>query len=277
MDVCADGQVDETPAAPRPAHPMSVMTQQAQELRDELVVQVDPDGVAVVTLNRPERLNALTHDQVVRLRRNLLTLAGDPGTRAVVITGAGRAFCAGADLAGGPSDAEETLRRYYNPLIAEMRDSRIPFVAAVNGIAAGAGVSLALACDLRVVARSAKFQMSFVKVGLVPDAGATWLLPRLIGESRASQMLLLAEPVLAEQALAWGLANDLADDGATLDAAIALARRLAGLSSTVGDTKRLLTAAPARGLGDQLDAEARTQGIVQHGLDFQATRAAFQK
>ena len=243
---------------------------QAQELR------VDRDGgVAVVTLNRPDRLNALSHGLLVELRSQIQVLGQDRSVRAVVLTGAGRAFSSGADLRGGPSDAEEVVRRYYNPLITDLVGLDKPLVAAVNGVAAGAAVSLALACDLRVAAERASFQLSFVKVGLVPDAGATWLLPRLVGTARAAEMALLGRSVPAQEAASWGLVNAVVPDGEVLDRALELARAAAAASASTGPIRHLLHEALCRDLATQLDAEATAQGLAQHGADYAEARLAF--
>jgi 2-(1,2-epoxy-1,2-dihydrophenyl)acetyl-CoA isomerase len=240
-----------------------------------IVVSRRGEAVAVITLNRPDRLNALSHTLLETLRRTFRELDEDDTVRAIVITGAGRAFSAGADLQGDPSDAEDVVRRLYNPLIEDLLSARTPTVAAVNGVAAGAAVSLALACDLRVAAEGAYFQVSFTKVGLVPDAGLTWLLPRAVGSTRAAQMTLLAQRIDAPTAFAWGLVNETAEDA--LEGALVHAERLATLASTVGETRLLLSRSPSRTLAEQLDAEATTQGVVQHGADFQEVRRAYRE
>lgn len=240
------------------------------------VLTVDYDGhVAIVTLNRPERLNALSHQLVTELRALLGELNDDQHIRAIVLTGAGRAFSSGADLRGGPSDAEEVLRTYYNPLVTDMLMLDKPLVAAINGVAAGAGASLTLACDLRVAADSATFRLAFVKVGLVPDAGATWLLPRAVGTARAAEMALLGRPVGATEALDWGLVNRVVPDNEVVAGALEFARTLAELASSVGTTRKLLHQGHARDLGEQLDAEAAAQGVAHQGEDFAEARQAF--
>lgn len=239
-------------------------------------VRVDRDGpVTIITLNRPERLNALSHDLLVDLRQILRYADRDRGTRAIVLTGEGRAFSSGADLRGGPSDAEEVVRTYYNPLITDLLSLGTPVVAAINGVTAGAGVSLALACDFRVAAETAAFQLSFVKVGLVPDAGATWLLPRLIGAARAAEMALLGRLVPAPEALTWGLVNEVTGVREVRDRAVEVAARLATLSASVGATRQLLNQSFERSLSEQLDSEATAQGKAQHGPDYQEARLAF--
>jgi 2-(1,2-epoxy-1,2-dihydrophenyl)acetyl-CoA isomerase len=239
-------------------------------------LHVERDGRAcLITLNRPAKLNALSHELMTDLRHELRAAERDPGIRAIVLTGAGRAFSSGADLRAGPSDAEQVLREFYNPLITDLLQFSTPVVAAVNGIAAGAAVSLALACDLRIAADSAAFQLSFVKVGLVPDAGATWLLPRAIGTARAAEMMLLGRALPAAEALAWGLVNEVTDPASLRARALEVAATLAALSASVGAARRLLHQSPERSLADQLDSEATAQGMAQRGPDFEEARRAF--
>ncbi|WP_067671433.1 enoyl-CoA hydratase/isomerase family protein [Nocardia miyunensis] len=246
------------------------------------VVRVEHHGaVALVVLNRPERLNALTYPLMIELRKIFAELDAAAQVRAIVLTGEGRGFCAGADLRGGgsiegaPSDAEGVLRTYYNPLIAEMAALTTPTIAAVNGTAAGAGASLALACDLRVAAESASFQMAFVKVGLVPDAGASWMLPRLVGAARAAEMALLGRAVRAPEALGWGLVNEVIPDDQVRSRALELAGAIAELSSSTGTTRQLLWRGLGVDLADQLDAEATAQGIAERKPDFAEAKQAF--
>jgi len=235
------------------------------------------DGYAVLTLNRPERHNALSHALVADLRERLELLDADTRVRAVVLTGAGRAFCAGADLGGGPSDAEDVVRRLYNPLIDQLTSMATPLVAAVNGPAAGAGFSLALACDLRIASPEAAFVLSFVKVGLVPDAGATWLLPRIVGAARAAEIALLGRKVGASRAESWGLVNEVVASEQLLDRACAVAAELAAVSASVGAIRRLLTDGFSTTLSAQLDAEATAQGLAQHHPHYAEARQAFRE
>lgn len=244
-----------------------------REARHLVTDQAGP--VRVITLNRPDRLNALSHALMADLRQVLQEAESDPGTRAIVLTGAGRAFSSGADLRGGPSDAEQVLREHYNPLITDLAGYSTPLVAAVNGVAAGAAVSLALACDLRIAAETASFRMSFVQVGLVPDAGSTWMLPRAVGTARAAEMMLLGRPVTAGEALTWGLVSEMTEPGALGARALDVAGAMAALSSSVGATRRLLHQGAGGALGEQLDREATAQGIAQRGPDFAEARQAF--
>jgi 2-(1,2-epoxy-1,2-dihydrophenyl)acetyl-CoA isomerase len=229
--------------------------------------------VAVVTLNRPDRLNALTAGLLDDLRATLHDLAG--AARAIVVTGAGRAFSSGADRLAGPSAADALLREHYNPLVIAMLELAVPLVAAVNGLAVGAGASLALACDVRIAGRGARFHLPFVKAGLVPDAGASWLLPRIVGAGRAAEMALLGRPVDAHEAREWGLVTRVADDERLLAEALALAAELAALSSSVGAAKRALLRSAGATLQDQLALETRLQGEAQRHPDYAEARAAF--
>lgn len=242
------------------------------------------DAVATIVLDRPETLNALSRRMLRELTEALDELAGEvPGrTRCLLITGAGRGFSSGADLAEdikagrGAPDLFETLDEGYNPLIAALVGLDIPVVAAVNGPAAGAGMSLALAADIVLAARSAWFLQAFVNIGLAPDAGSSWFLPRLVGPARAMEMMLLGERVTADKAAEWGLIHKAVDDDALLDEATALARRLAaGPTLALGAIRRLARAAATGDLAAQLDLEAEEQGRLGRTQDFLAGIGAF--
>lgn len=233
------------------------------------------DGYAVVTLNRPDRLNALTHALVEDLRTTLAELDGDDSVRSIVLTGAGRAFCAGADLGGGPSDAEDVVRRLYSPLVTQLLTQRTPVVGAINGVAAGAGFSIALATDLRVASDDARLTLAFVRIGLVPDAAATWLLPRLVGQTRAAEIALLGRPVDAPTALAWSLVNEVTTKEAVVARACEIAAELAALPASVGPIKELMHGSWSRDLAAQIDAEATAQGTCSKHPHYAEARAAF--
>jgi 2-(1,2-epoxy-1,2-dihydrophenyl)acetyl-CoA isomerase len=233
------------------------------------------DTVGIITINRPARLNAVTPDAGDKLRSAFLELEADSRIRAVVLTGAGRGFCAGADISGDVGNAREVLLDAWNPLVLTMQSLQLPIIAAVNGVAAGAGVSLALACDLRIAAASARFELSFAKIGLMPDAGLTWLLPRVVGLGRANEMALLAERLSAAEARSWGLVNRLAEDGRTLADAVAMARRFAELSVSVATIKQAHHRALESDFVDQLNHEAHTQGWLQEQPDFAEATQAF--
>jgi 2-(1,2-epoxy-1,2-dihydrophenyl)acetyl-CoA isomerase len=251
----------------------------ADPLTDGLRVEVD-GPVATITLDRPEALNALTIPMKVALLGALPRLAADRSVRAVILTGAGRAFCAGQDLAerdepdAAPLDVE--LRERYNPIVRALRSMDQPVIAAVNGVAAGAGASLAFACDLRIAAEGASFLLAFGRVGLIPDSGATWLLPRLVGSSKAAEMALLTEPLSTDDAERLGLVMRVVPPERLAAEAHAVAVRLAGLAPrAVALTKRALDAAWDRSFEDALELEADLQGEAGSTADHAEGIAAF--
>jgi 2-(1,2-epoxy-1,2-dihydrophenyl)acetyl-CoA isomerase len=234
------------------------------------------DGVATVTLNRPDVLNAFNADMRRELRRVFETVGGDDTVRAVVLTAAGRGFCAGQDLRERLGSYEqgqapvlgETLRREYNPLIMAMRELPKPIVGAINGVAAGAGCSLALACDLRVASEQASFLQAFVRIGLVPDSGSSFFLPQLIGMARAAEMMFLAEPVSPARALELGLVTQVVPADQLVTASRELARKLAQLpTKAIGQAKRQLNLALSAGLEAVLEEEAEGQAMASQTHD----------
>jgi len=238
------------------------------------------DGIARITLNRPDKLNAFTAEMHAELRDALDKVeAGD--TRVLLLTGVGRGFCAGQDLSqrkGGTTapDLGETLDTLYNPLIRRLRALEMPVIGAVNGVAAGAGMSLALACDITLAARSASFLQAFAKIGLLPDSGSTYFLPRLAGDARARALALLAEKITAEQAAAWGLIWKVVDDARLMEEAEALARHLASQpTKALGFIKRALDAAAGNTLDAQLDLERDLQREAGRTEDYREGVAAF--
>jgi 2-(1,2-epoxy-1,2-dihydrophenyl)acetyl-CoA isomerase len=239
-------------------------------------------GYRVITFNRPTRLNAFTEAMHVALREALACAEADRTCRALLITGAGRGFCAGQDLNDRLSQAGETpelggaLDAYYNPLVRKLRALPFPVVAAVNGVAAGAGCNIALACDIVLAARSASFVQSFAKIGLIPDSGGTWTLPRLIGPARARAFALLAEPVSAEKAEAWGMIWRAVDDPALQDEAHQLCARFA-TAPTLGLAliKRALDAAWDNDLETQLELEREFQREASLTPDYNEGVRAF--
>lgn len=244
------------------------------------------EGIATIRLNRPKQLNALTPELMAELSQVFDAAAADAQARVIVLTGEGRAFCSGADLGGNspnlPRDAQgrfdlgETLDAHYNPFVLKMRALRLPVIAAVNGLAAGAGCSLALMADLTIAARSAYFLQAFVNVGLVPDAGGTWILPRAAGPQRAMGMALLGDRVPAEQAREWGLIWDVVDDDQLLPAALALAKRLAeGPALAIERIKRALHAGATSDLPPQLALESELQRECGRTQDFMEGAMAF--
>ncbi len=243
---------------------------------DTILYEVQ-DGIATITLNRPDKLNAFTAEMHTELQDALKAVEKDDSVRVLVFTGAGRAFCSGANLGGG-TDMEaigDTLRRTYNRLINRIHNLEKPVIAAVNGVAAGAGCSLALACDLRIVADAASFIMAFVRIGLVPDSGPTYYLTRLVGMGRALEMCLLGDKVTAEDALRWGMVNKVVP-AADLSAAVAdWAGRLAQGPRSVGLIKRQFYRTANMNLDEALEYEAYMQEIAASTADFREGVAAF--
>ena len=244
---------------------------------EHIRLDVSAAKVATITLARPDRLNALAAQTVDELRA-AVEETGRSGARCLLLTGEGRGFSSGADLAGGglPQDAGEALEKHFNPLIEALFALDIPVVAAVNGAAAGAGCSLALCADIVIAARSAYFLQAFVNIGLIPDAGATWLLPRLAGRARAMEMMLLGERIPAEKALEWGLVSRVVDDGELMEEAVALATNLArGPTVALGLIRKLARNAEQLPLSDALAAERVAQREAGGTNDFKAAVTAF--
>lgn len=247
------------------------------------------EAVGTILLNRPQAHNALTVEMKTALLAALRQAAASPEVRAVLITGAGPAFCAGQDLREhaevltaaqtGPAQtgaAMDTVREHYNPIVLAIRSMPKPVIAAVNGVAAGAGASLALACDLRVAARGASFLMAFARVGLAADTGASWTLQRLVGAGRAAELLLLAEPLAANRALELGLVTQVVDDADLPAAASALAARLAiGPTAAYAGIKAELDYAAGHDLAAALEQEAEVQAALGRTADHLAATAAF--
>jgi 2-(1,2-epoxy-1,2-dihydrophenyl)acetyl-CoA isomerase len=248
-------------------------------MTDGLRLEVD-GAVASITLDRPAALNALTIPVKVALLDALRSIADDRAVRAVVLTGAGRAFCAGQDLGereapdAPPLDVE--LRERYNPIIRAIRDMGQPVIAAINGVAAGAGASIAFACDLRIASSEARFVLAFDRIGLVPDSGATWFLPRLVGAARAAEMALVGDAIGAEEAHRIGLVSRVVPADSLLAEARALADRIAaGAPRAKAATKHALQRSWASDLEAALEAEARLQGEAGATADHAEGLAAF--
>jgi 2-(1,2-epoxy-1,2-dihydrophenyl)acetyl-CoA isomerase len=240
------------------------------------------DGVARLTLNRPDRLNSFTvqmHDEVSRA----LEAVSKSEARVLVLTGAGRGFCAGQDLSdrvvapgGDGVDLGESLEKRYNPLIRRITSLEMPVLCAVNGVAAGAGANIALACDVVIAAKSAKFIQSFANIGLIPDSGGTWTLPRLAGQARALGLALTGEPLTAERAEAWGLIWKCVDDDKLAEEIDALAAKLASAPTKgLAATKKLMRESGAHALDKQLDIERYMQGQLGRTNDYKEGVAAF--
>lgn len=254
-------------------------------MSDEKILLVEKtDGVCLITLNRPDKLNAFNDELSFALIDALKEAEKDAAVRAVVITGAGRGFCSGQDLANRKfSDASEgrpsladSIRRRYNPMVIRIRRMEKPVIAAVNGVAAGAGSSIALACDLRVVADNTSFIQSFTKIGLVPDSGATFILPRLIGATKAFELMLSAEKLSSKEAFDLGIVNKLVPQEKVLEEAMTWAKQLAqGPTKAFGLTKRAVNAAIFPDLEERLEYEAYMQEIAGRTADFQEGVTAF--
>ena len=253
---------------------------------DENPVLVDlRPGYRIVTLNRPQRLNAFTDAMHRALAAAITDAEADASGRALLLTGAGRGFCAGQDLSdrlakpGQSVPVGGALEQFYNPLIRKLRSLRFPVVAAVNGVAAGAGANVALACDIVLAARSASFIQAFSKLGLVPDAGGTWMLPRLIGQARARGLALLAEPLPADKAESWGLIWKAVDDAHLMFEAEKLCGHFA-TAPTFGLSliKRALDVSETNDLSAQLDLERDLQREAGRAPDYaEGVRAFIEK
>jgi 2-(1,2-epoxy-1,2-dihydrophenyl)acetyl-CoA isomerase len=238
-------------------------------------------GVATLTLNRPDVLNALNDDLLLGLREGLARAKADASVRAVVLTGNGRGFCAGADLAAGqmrqgPHDVAQSLRERYHPIVLAMRQYPKPIVGAVNGVAAGAGMSIALACDIVLAGESASFLQAFTRIGLVPDCGSTWFLPRLVGDVRARALIMLADKIPAADALRYGLVWQVIADDQLMPEALATAQRMAKMPTRAYDLiKQGLAVSSGNGFGEQLEVEALLQAQAMATEDHREGVAAF--
>ncbi|MCX7893186.1 MAG: 2-(1,2-epoxy-1,2-dihydrophenyl)acetyl-CoA isomerase PaaG [Burkholderiales bacterium] len=243
------------------------------------------DGVATVTLNRPDKLNSFTEAMHAALRAAIDRAEADKA-RALLLTGAGRGFCAGQDLSdrvtspgAGPPDLGRTIGEHYNPLVRRLRGLAMPVVCAVNGVAAGAGANIALACDIVLAARSASFLQAFAKIGLVPDSGGTYWLPHLVGTARAMGLAMLAGRLSAEEAERWGLIWKAVDDDKLMAEARAIARELAaGPTMALVAIKRAIHAAESNTLDEQLDHERDVQRALGASHDYaEGVRAFMEK
>jgi len=241
------------------------------------------NGIAVLTLNRPDRLNSFTKAMHGEVRDALDKLQADKTVRVLVLTGAGRGFCAGQDLndravePGAPGvDLGESVEKYYAPLVTTLRTLPMPVICAVNGVAAGAGANLALACDIVLAAKSASFIEAFCKLGLIPDTGGTWVLPRLIGPARAMGLALLGDKLPAEKAEQWGLIWRCVPDEALMDEAMAMAEHFAKAPTKgLAFTKKAMLASWTNTLEQQLQLEAGMMRELGHSHDYREGVAAF--
>jgi len=241
------------------------------------------DGIAILTLNRPDRLNSFTGEMHLEVRHALEQVASDKTIRCLLLTGAGRGFCAGQDLndrAVAPGDEapdlSASIQDYYNPLILALMNLQKPVVCAVNGVAAGAGANIALACDIVLAARSASFIQGFSKIGLLPDSGGTWNLPRLVGRARAMALTLLSSKVPAEKAEQWGMIWRAIDDDRLQQEALTLATHLAGQPTLgLGLSKRAINQSSCNSLEQQLQLECELQATAGRSHDYQEGVRAF--
>ncbi|MBN9065780.1 MAG: 2-(1,2-epoxy-1,2-dihydrophenyl)acetyl-CoA isomerase [Rhizobiales bacterium] len=252
-------------------------------MSEQAVLHERRDGYSILTLNRPDRLNSFNIEQHEQLRAALEKCAADESCRAVVLTGAGRGFCAGQDLAdrdpamlGEAPDLGKTLATYYSPLVRLLRSMEKPVICAVNGVAAGAGANVALACDIVFAAKSAKFIQAFSKIGLIPDAGGTYWLTRHLGEARAKALALTAYPLSAEEAVDWGLIWRAVDDSELMAEATALAETFAkGPTRGYALTMQAIQAASTNSLDQQLDTEGELQREAGLTDDYKEGVSAF--
>jgi 2-(1,2-epoxy-1,2-dihydrophenyl)acetyl-CoA isomerase len=241
------------------------------------------DGIARLTLNRPDRLNSFTVEMHGEVADALERVATDDAVRVLVLTGAGRGFCAGQDLSdravapGGEAvDLGESVERFYAPLIRRIAGLDKPVIGAVNGVAAGAGANIALACDIVIAARSAKFIQSFANIGLIPDSGGTWILPRLIGQARALGLALTGEPLPAEMAAEWGLIWKCVDDAELAGEVERLASKFAtGPTKGLARTKALIRGSSQYSLDEELDLERDAMRQLGFSEDYREGVAAF--
>ena len=248
---------------------------------ETILFEVD-SGIARLTLNRPDKLNSLNVQMHAEVRQALSSLP-ESGARVLVLTGAGRGFCAGQDLsdrAVAPGsqgvDLGESIENRYNPLVLTLRNLAMPVIAAVNGVAAGAGANIALACDIVIAARSANFVQAFSKLGLIPDSGGTWFLPRLVGDARAMGLTLLGNKLPADQAAAWGLIWQCVEDAELTATVDAMARQFA-VAPTRGlaATKQALRRSWQNSFKEQLDVERDVQRELGRSSDYAEGVAAF--
>ena len=249
------------------------------------VIVVREAGVLTLILNRPQRLNALNPALIEAVNHELARARDDQDIRAVLLTGIGRGFCAGADLAGGgpgepgadgKPDLGAAMDRLFNPMIRNIRTLAKPVVAAVNGVAAGGGANLALACDIVLAARSARFDQAFVRISLMPDLGGTWFLPHIVGDARARALAMLGASLPAEEAERMGMVWQVLDDGLLMGEASELARQLAaGPTLSYAAIKKAMNLAPTNTLDQQLDLERDSQRALGRSDDFREGVAAF--
>ena len=245
------------------------------------MIQFEKIGaIGKITLNRPDKYNAFVRDMALELQKKLDECSSDETIRCIIISGSGKAFCAGQDLKeatdpNGPT-IEEIVQQHYNPIIKKIREIEIPVIAAVNGVAAGAGANVALACDIVVAAKSASFIQAFSKIGLIPDSGGTYFLPRLIGIQKAAALMMTGEAVSAEKAETLGMIYAVYEDSEFETSAMKLADTISSMPTKgLGYTKKLLSQTFNNSLEEQLSLEAKTQALSASSKDHQEGIKAF--
>ena len=251
---------------------------------EKILLTEKKNGVGIITLNRPDKLNAFSDELTFQLQDALKEMEKDKEVRAIILTAAGRGFCAGQDLQsrsiaqemGERPSLGDSIRRRYNPIVIKLRHIEKPIIAAVNGVAAGAGASIAFACDYRIVTDKVNFIQSFTKVGLIPDSGATFILTRLVGLTKAFELMLSADKLSAEEALNLGIINKIVGEDDLMKEAVALAEKLAaGPTKAFGLTKRAVNRAVFDDLEELLEYEASLQEIAGRSDDFAEGVKAF--
>ncbi len=251
---------------------------------EKILLTEKKNGVGIITLNRPDKLNAFSDELTFQLQDALKEMEKDKDVRAIILTAAGRGFCAGQDLQsrsiaqemGERPSLGDSIRRRYNPIVIKLRRIEKPIIAAVNGVAAGAGASIAFACDFRIVTDKVNFIQSFTKVGLIPDSGATFILTRLVGLTKAFELMLSADKLSAQEALELGIINKIVAEDDLMKEAMALAEKLAmGPTKAFGLTKRAVNRAVFDDLEEMLEYEASLQEIAGRSDDFAEGVAAF--
>ncbi|MBN9396403.1 MAG: enoyl-CoA hydratase/isomerase family protein [Candidatus Melainabacteria bacterium] len=254
------------------------------QINDKILLTEKKNGVGIITLNRPDKLNSFNDELSFQLQDALKEMEKDKEVKAIILTGSGRGFCAGQDLQsrsiaqemGQKPSLGDSIRRRYNPIVTKLRRMEKPIIAAVNGVAAGAGASLAFACDFRIITDKVAFIQSFTKVGLIPDSGATFILPRLIGATKAFDLMLSADKLTAQEAFDLGVINKVVDEADLMTTATALAERLAqGPTKAFALTKRAINKAIFDDLEELLEYEATLQEIAGRSEDFEEGVKAF--
>ena len=250
---------------------------------DQFIERASEENHLILTLNRPDKLNSFTKKMALDLQSALNDAAQNNGVRSVILTGSGRAFCAGQDLSETLENDKledyqlgDTVRSCYNPIIQQLQTMPKPVIAAVNGTAAGAGANLAFACDFLIAAEGAKFIQSFSRIGLIPDSGGTYILPRMLGYHRALELMMLGEPISAEQANDWGIVREVIPNNELMTRANQFAQKLARMpTQSLGYIKQAMKNSYTNSLEDQLELEAKLQSMAGNSADYREGIQAF--